>query len=72
MSLIPAFKIAIENAWLLMLPYLLVTYGLCYLIVSKKSALFSWPPYNKKEIRESYLLSWLVLLSWRHIVFSYQ
>ena len=51
MSLIPAFKIGIENAWVLMLPYLLVTYGLCYLIVNKKSPLFSWPPYDKKEKR---------------------
>lgn len=34
-----------------MLPYILVTYGLSYLIVNKKSALFSWPPYDKKEKR---------------------
>ena len=51
MSLIPAFEIGLGNAWVLMLPYFLATYGLSYLIVNKKSALFSWPPYNKKEKR---------------------
>lgn len=51
MSIVPAFQLGLGNAWVLILPYLLITYGLCYLIVSRKSTLFSWPPYNKKEKR---------------------
>ena len=49
MSLIPAFKIGLWNAWILSLAFLLVTYVLSSLIVSKKAGLFVWPRYTRWE-----------------------
>ena len=31
------------------LPFLIITYGLSYLIVDRKASLFAWPPYSKSE-----------------------
>lgn len=39
MSLIPAFQIGLWNAWIFILPFLLINYGLASLI-AKDSALF--------------------------------
>jgi len=37
------------NAWVLILPFVLVGYGLSFSIVSKKAELRLSPQYNKKE-----------------------
>ena len=49
MSLVPAFEIGVWNAWIFVVPFLLVTYGLSYLIVDRKASLFTWPPYTESE-----------------------
>ena len=49
MSLVPTFPIGLWNAWLFMVPYLLVTYGLSFLIVDRKAALFIFPDYTDTE-----------------------
>ena len=49
MTLIPAFEIGFWNAWIFIVPYLYVNYGLGYLIVDRKATLFIWPPYTKSE-----------------------
>jgi len=49
MSLIPAFKIGLWNAWILSLAFLLVTYVLSQLMVSKKAGLFVCPRYTRWE-----------------------
>ena len=51
MSLIPAFEIGLWNAWIFVIPYLYVNYGLGYLIVDRKATLFTWPSYTKLEKR---------------------
>ena len=48
MSFTPAFEIGLWNAWIFILPFLLINYGLASLI-AKESALFIWPQYNKQE-----------------------
>ena len=69
MSLIPAFEIGLWNAWIFILPYLLMTYGLSFLIVNKKSALFIWPPYNKKEKKLLRILMVTMFGSWIYSIF---
>jgi len=49
MPLIPAFEIGLRNAWLFIIPYVYVYYGLGYLIVDRKATLFVWPSYTKSE-----------------------
>ena len=49
MSLIPAFEIGVWNAWILIVPYLFVNFGLSYLFVGRKSAFWAWPSYTKLE-----------------------
>ncbi len=49
MSFIPAFEIGLWNAWIFIIPYLYVNYGLPRLIVDKKATLFIWPSYTKSE-----------------------
>jgi protein-S-isoprenylcysteine O-methyltransferase Ste14 len=49
MLVIPDFEIGVWNAWVFIVPFLLVTYGLSFLIVNRESTLFSWPAYNKQE-----------------------
>ena len=51
MSLIPAFEIGLWNAWIFVIPYLYVNYGLSYLIVDRKATFFTWPSYTKLEKR---------------------
>ena len=51
MSLIPAFEIGLWNAWIFVVPYLYINYGLGYLIVDRKAILFIWPSYTKLEKR---------------------
>jgi len=51
MSCLPTFQIGFLNAWLFIVPYLSVTYGLTYLVVDRKAALFIWPEYTDTEKR---------------------
>jgi protein-S-isoprenylcysteine O-methyltransferase Ste14 len=51
MSYTPALQIGFLNAWLFIVPYLLVTYGLTFLVVDRKAALFIWPEYTDTEKR---------------------
>ena len=69
MSLVPAFEISIWNAWIFILPFLLVTYGISYLVVNRKSALFSWPEYNKQEkpLLGIMMVCWIA--SWIYSIF---
>jgi len=49
MSLIPAFEIGLLNAWMFIIPYAYVYYGLSRLIVDSKATLFMQPSYTKSE-----------------------
>ena len=49
MSYLPTFQLGLLNAWLFMVPYLLVTYGLTFLVVDRKASLFIWPEYTDVE-----------------------
>jgi len=68
MSLIPAFEIGVWNAWIFILPFLLINYGLAYLI-ARGSAMFIWPSYNTKEKRLLSILMVSYLASWIYSVF---
>lgn len=69
MSLTPAFEIGLWNAWIFILGVVLIDYGLRYLIVDKKAALFIWPPYNKKEKKLSGILTVTYFTSWIYTIF---
>jgi len=69
MSAVPAFEIGVWNAWILVLPFLLVTYGVSYLIVNKKSALFSWPKYSKQEKSLLGIMMVCLIASWIYSIF---
>lgn len=69
MSSIPAFEIGLWNAWLFILPFLLMSYGLSYLIVSREAALFIWPQYNKQEKRLMGIMMVTLAASWIYSVF---
>ena len=49
MSAIPAFETGVWNAWILIIPYLLVNFGLPFLSVRKKSTFWVFPPYTGLE-----------------------
>lgn len=49
MSLIPAFEIGVWNAWILIVPYLLVNFGLSFSFVGRKSAFWVFPSYTRLE-----------------------
>ena len=49
MSLIPAFEIGVGNAWIFIVPYLLVNFGLPSLFVGSKSTFWAWPSYTRIE-----------------------
>jgi protein-S-isoprenylcysteine O-methyltransferase Ste14 len=51
MSYLPTFQIGFLNAWLFIVPYLFVTYGLSLFVVDRKAALFIWPEYTDVEKR---------------------
>ena len=69
MSLIPAFQIGVWNAWIFILPFLLVTWGVSYLIVNRKSALFIWPEYSKQEKRLLRINMMCWIASWIYSIF---
>ncbi len=49
MELMPAFEIGLRNAWMFVIPYAYVHFGLGHLIVDSKSTLFVYPSYTKSE-----------------------
>ena len=49
MSLIPEFELGLWNAWILIVSYLLVNFGLPFLLVKRKSAFWAWPSYTRLE-----------------------
>ena len=49
MLLMPAFEIGIRNAWMFIIPYAYIYFGLGRLIVDSKATLFAWPSYTKRE-----------------------
>jgi len=61
MSLVPAFEIGIQNAWLFALGIGLINYGLGSLI-AKESMLSAWPAYNQREkkLLSIFMLDWIV------------
>jgi len=69
MSAIPVFKIGVWNAWIFILPFLLVTYGVSYSIVNRKSALFSWPKYSKQEKTFLGIMMACLIASWIYSIF---
>jgi len=69
MSLIPAFEIGVWNAWIFILPFLLVNYGLSYAIVSRKATLFVWPSYTKLEKRLLAITMVIMFGSWVYSIF---
>jgi protein-S-isoprenylcysteine O-methyltransferase Ste14 len=69
MSLAPAFKIGVWNAWIFVLGVVLIGYGLRNLIVNKKAMLFIWPLYNKKEKKLSSILMVTYFASWIYTIF---
>lgn len=69
MSLVPAFEIGVWNAWVLILPFLLVTYGISYTIVNKESALFSWPKYGSQQRLLLVFFMAVSLGSWIYSIF---
>ena len=69
MSPIPAFEIGVWDAWILIIPFLLVTYGLSYSIVNKKAALFAWPPYSNREKTVLRILMATHFVSWVYCIF---
>ena len=60
MSAIPAFDIGVWNAWILIVPYLLVNFVLPFLSVRKKSTFWVFPPYTRLE--KMYLITQQVLM----------
>ena len=69
MTLIPAFELAIWNAWLFIVPFRLVNYGLSALFLDKKSNLFLWPSCTR--IENALVISLLTALtaSWVYSIF---
>jgi protein-S-isoprenylcysteine O-methyltransferase Ste14 len=49
MSLIPAFDIGVWNAWIFIVPYLLVNFGVPLLFVRRKSTFWTFPSYTRLE-----------------------
>lgn len=70
MSVAPAFEIGLWNAWILIVPDLLIVYGLSFLIADKESPLLSgWPPYNKKEKKFLYIVMTAYCVLWIYSIF---
>jgi protein-S-isoprenylcysteine O-methyltransferase Ste14 len=62
MSLIPAFKIGVWNAWIFIVPYFFMNFGLTFLLKAfknRKSTFWAFPQYNRLE--KMYLLLFYVI-----------
>lgn len=69
MSATPAFEIGVWNTWIFIFPFLLVTYGISFALVSKKSALFSWPKYSNRQRLLLVFFMTVALASWIYSIF---
>ena len=69
MSLIPAFEIGLWNAWIFLIPYAYINFGLGYLIVDRNALLFTWPSYTKSEKRFLGILAVTLLAPWIYSIF---
>ena len=49
MSLVPAWEVGVWNAWIFIIPYFLVNFGLPLLSVGRKSTFWAFPSYCKLE-----------------------
>jgi protein-S-isoprenylcysteine O-methyltransferase Ste14 len=49
MSATPAFEIGVWNAWIFIVPYLLVNFGLPFMTIDRKSTFWMWPSYTRLE-----------------------
>ena len=69
MSPVPASEIGLWNAWVLIVPYLAMNFGLTSLLIDRKSAFWAWPSYTRRE-RVS-LIAGLVLMGglWVYSIF---
>lgn len=69
MSLIPAFEIGVWNAWIFIVPYLLVNFGVPLLFVLKKSTFWNFPSYTRLE--KIYLVAAEVIMGclWIYSIF---
>ena len=69
MSLIPAFDIGVWNAWIFIIPYLLMNFGLPFLVINRKSTFWAWPSYARLE--RTYLLAGMVFMGsmWIYSIF---
>ncbi|MBN1200316.1 MAG: isoprenylcysteine carboxylmethyltransferase family protein [Anaerolineae bacterium] len=67
MSLTPPFELGLSNAWLLILPFLIVNYGISFVVVKRQSSLFAWPEYTAQERR---VLSWSMACLLLNAVYS--
>jgi protein-S-isoprenylcysteine O-methyltransferase Ste14 len=68
-TLIPAVEIGVWNAWIFILPFLLITYGISFAFVSKKSALWSWPKYSPQQRLLLVFFMVVSLASWIYSIF---
>jgi protein-S-isoprenylcysteine O-methyltransferase Ste14 len=69
MSVAPAFETGVWNAWIFIVPFLIVSYGLSYSIVNRKASLFAWPPYTKPEKRLVSIQMLIMIFSWIYSIF---
>jgi protein-S-isoprenylcysteine O-methyltransferase Ste14 len=69
MSFIPEFHLGLWNAWLFITPYLLVSYGLSFLICDKKAALFIAPDYTDTEKKIVFLYTTIMFLLIMYSIF---
>ena len=69
MSLVPAFEIGVWNAWIFIVPYLLMNFLLPFFVINRKSTFWAWPSYDRLE--RTYLVSGIVLMGsmWIYSIF---
>ena len=69
MLAIPAFDIGVWNAWIFIIPYLLVNFGLPFMTIGRKSTFWMWPSYTRLE--RIYLLVGMLLMGgmWIYSIF---
>jgi protein-S-isoprenylcysteine O-methyltransferase Ste14 len=49
MTLTPAFEIGIWNAWIFIVPYIFLNFGVPFLFVRRKSTFWTFPSYTRPE-----------------------
>ena len=69
MSLIPAFEIGVWNAWIFVVPYFLVNFGLSFLFVGRKSTFWTFPSYTKLERMCLVTAQLLMVVLWIYSIF---